>query len=109
VFFLLFFVFVFCGAAGQSAQELCWFIPGVVVGILHDAWCSPVDLPNVSQPGLEPASGGVVALLFSQCNMAWRSFPQSRGAGVKVLILLASLFLPSVAPASPRSFQYDLF
>jgi hypothetical protein len=28
----------------------------------------------VSQVGLELASGGMGALLFSQCNMAWRSF-----------------------------------
>jgi hypothetical protein len=28
---------------------------------------------------LEPASGGVGALLFSQCNVAWRSFVQSGG------------------------------
>jgi hypothetical protein len=25
----------------------------------------------------------VRALLFSQCNMAWRSFPQARGSGCK--------------------------
>jgi hypothetical protein len=33
----------------------------------------------VSQAGLEPVSDGVCALLFSQCNMAWRSFEQSGG------------------------------
>jgi hypothetical protein len=27
-----------------------------------------------SQAGLQPASGGAGALLFSQCNVAWRSF-----------------------------------
>jgi hypothetical protein len=30
---------------------------------------------------LEPASGSTVALLFSQCNVVWRSFPQARGSG----------------------------
>jgi hypothetical protein len=106
--FIVQFLFLLGGGC-QSAHVSTLFYPSGWWGNPHDTWCSPVDLPNVSQPGLEPASGGVVALLFSQCNMAWRSFPQSRGAGVKVLILLASLFLPSVAPASPRSFQYDLF
>jgi hypothetical protein len=36
--------------------------------------CSPVGLLNVSQAGLEPVSGGAEALLFSHCNVAWRSF-----------------------------------
>jgi hypothetical protein len=31
-FFLLF----------SLCSGLCWFIPGVAVGIPHDAWCSPV-------------------------------------------------------------------
>jgi hypothetical protein len=38
-------------------------------------------LPNVSQAGLELASGNLGALLFSQCNVAWRSFLQPRGSG----------------------------
>jgi hypothetical protein len=33
----------------------------------------------ISQAGLEPASGGVEALLFFQCNVAWRSFVQDLG------------------------------
>jgi hypothetical protein len=33
---------VFFWGGGQSAQGLCWFIPGVAGGILHDAWCSSV-------------------------------------------------------------------
>jgi hypothetical protein len=35
---------------------------------------SPVGLPNVSQAGLELVSGSARALLFSQCNIAWRNF-----------------------------------
>jgi hypothetical protein len=42
---------------------------------------SPVGLLNVSQVGLEPVSGSVGALLFSQCNVAWRSFPKAMGSG----------------------------
>jgi hypothetical protein len=39
--------------------------------------------------------------LFSQCNMAWRSFLQPRGSGLKVLIPLCALFL---ALASQQGF-----
>jgi hypothetical protein len=34
----------------------------------------------VSQAGLEPASAGEGALLFSQCNVAWRSFVRAGGS-----------------------------
>jgi hypothetical protein len=43
--------------------------------------CSPVGLPDVSQPGLVPASGSMGALLFSQCNVAWRSSIWAGGSG----------------------------
>jgi hypothetical protein len=59
-------------------RGLCWFIPGVAVGILI---CSPVGLLDVSQVGLELVSGGMGALLFSQCNVAWRSFVWVGGSG----------------------------
>jgi hypothetical protein len=36
-------------------------------------------LSNVSQARLELVYGGMEALLFSQCNMAWRSFLWARG------------------------------
>jgi hypothetical protein len=40
-------------------------------------------LQNVSQTDLEPAVAVAVAAahLFSQCNVAWRSFLQARGSG----------------------------
>jgi hypothetical protein len=38
-------------------------------------------LLNVSQAGLELVVAAVAAFLFSQCNMAWRSFPRARGSG----------------------------
>jgi hypothetical protein len=60
------------------SRGLCWFILGVAGGILHKAWHSPVGLPNVSPAGLEPASGDTAALLFSQCNVGWRSFLWAR-------------------------------
>jgi hypothetical protein len=36
-------------------------------------------LVGLSQAGLELASGGTEALLFSQCNMVWRNFVQTGG------------------------------
>jgi hypothetical protein len=45
--------------------------------------CSPVGLLDVSQAGLELVSGGAGALLFSQCNVAWRSFVQAGGSGCR--------------------------
>jgi hypothetical protein len=59
--------------------------------------CSPVGLLDVSQAG----SG---ALLFSQCNVAWRSFVQAGVQGVGLLIFLGAFFLPSVASASQQNF-----
>jgi hypothetical protein len=49
-------------------------------------------------------SGGTGALLFSQCNMAWRRFVWAGGPGCEVLGLLGAFFLPSVAPVSQQDF-----
>jgi hypothetical protein len=72
--------FFFCGAGGQSVQGAMLVYPRCGWGNT-DAWCLPVGLPNVSQAGLEPASGSMVALLFSQCNVAWRNFVWAGGSG----------------------------
>jgi hypothetical protein len=64
------------------------------------------SVPNVSQTGLELAYGGAEALLFSQCNVVWRSFVQAGVQGVEVLIHLGALFLPSVALASQQDFLF---
>jgi hypothetical protein len=79
-FFLLCFFFLHEGGISLP-RGLCWFIPEVAGGIPCDTWCSPVDLPNVTQAGLEPASDDMGTLLFSQCNVACRSFPWTRGSG----------------------------
>jgi hypothetical protein len=71
--FFFFFFFFFVEQGFSLSRGLCWFIPGVAMRIPHDACCSTVGLPDVSQAGLEPASGARGALLFSQYNMAWRS------------------------------------
>jgi hypothetical protein len=49
-------------------------------------------------------SGGAGALLFSQCNVAWRSFLWAGVQGFRVLFLLFDFFfLPSVAPPGKYS------
>jgi hypothetical protein len=80
VYFQSFSFFLWGGVVSPS-RGLCWFIPGVAVGIPSDAWCSSVGLPDVSQAGLETASGDVGAVLFSQCKVAWRNFVRAGGLG----------------------------
>jgi hypothetical protein len=80
----LVFFFLFCRAGGVSlSRRLCWFISGFA-GSLWDYCmlliCSPVGLLDVSQAGLELVSV-IGALLFSQCNVLWRSFVQDGGSG----------------------------
>jgi hypothetical protein len=60
----------------------------------------------VSQADLEPASGGVGALLVFQCNVAWRSFCRLGVWGIGVWLILGVFFsfLPSVAPGSQQDF-----
>jgi hypothetical protein len=76
----------------------------VAGGKPHDAWCLSVSLPNVSQAGLKPASGGVAALCFVSVTWHGQAFHRLGVQDVKVFILLAALFLPSVAPASKQGF-----
>jgi hypothetical protein len=49
----------------------------------------------------------VVALLFSQYNVAWKSFLRLgiQVSGVEILILLGSLYQPSVSSASQQDFD----
>jgi hypothetical protein len=73
-----------CGCGGwerQSAQGAMLVYPrrgwgNTVCHLVLTCW-SAECLPR----GLELASGGVGALLFPQCNVAWRSFPWARGSG----------------------------
>jgi hypothetical protein len=69
----------FCGIS--LSRELCWFIQGWLCEYRVILICSPVGLPDVSQASLEPVSGGMGALLFSQCKVAWRSFVWTGGSG----------------------------
>jgi hypothetical protein len=73
--------FLFCMAGVSLPRGLCWFIPGWLWEYHMLLICSPVGLPDVSQADLELVSGSMGALLFSQCNVAWRSFVCARGSG----------------------------
>jgi hypothetical protein len=68
-------------------------------------FCSLVGLLDVSQASLELASGGTGALLFFQCNVAWRSFVWAGVQDVEALIPVGAFFLPSVALASQQIFD----
>jgi hypothetical protein len=59
----------------------------------------------VSQAGLELVSGGGGALLFSQCNLAWKSLYRLGVQGVRVLLLLGVFFLPSVLQRLSKIFD----
>jgi hypothetical protein len=74
------FFFFCCGMGGQSVQEAILVYPRGGVGILHDACLLTCWSVDVSQAGLEPVSGGTGALLFSHCNVAWRSFVWAGGS-----------------------------
>jgi hypothetical protein len=77
---------VFWGLRGQSAQGLCWFIPGWL-GEFH-LMCDAhlFGLFNVSPAGLEPVAASAVAvaaLKFSQHYVLWGSLAQARGSGYR--------------------------
>jgi hypothetical protein len=81
LFIIIFFVFLFfLQGRDQTVQGATLVYPRDTCGntachlLAHLLVC-------ISQAGLEPASGSVAPLLFSQCNVAWRSFVQARGLG----------------------------
>jgi hypothetical protein len=98
--FLIYSGFLFCVCGVSQPRGLCWLILGVAGGIPCDALCSCVDLPNVSQTGLELVSGSGEPSCFLSVTWHREAFHGLGVQGVKVLILLDALFPPSVAPAS---------
>jgi hypothetical protein len=86
---LLFRFFFFLRGQGVSlSRGLCWFIPGVAVGI---PYCLFAHLL-------------VCQMSPKQCNVVWKSFVCIGVQEVEVLILLCAFFLPSVASASQQKF-----
>jgi hypothetical protein len=97
---LLFSFVSFVGQWVSLSRGLFLFIPGVAVGIPHATYLLTVGLLDASQAGLEPASASAEAPLFSQYNVAQRSFRTVWGVqGVEALMPLSAFFLPSVALA----------
>jgi hypothetical protein len=87
------------GYAGLSQRKLWEYRVPLI--------CSPFGLLYVSQAGLELASGGAGALLFSQCNMALRSFVWAGDSGCWSPDSSWCFFLlPSAAPASQQNFWF---
>jgi hypothetical protein len=70
----------------------------------------PVSVPCllvcISEADLEPVSGSVRALLFSQCSMVQSSSVWVGVWGVRVLLLLGFFFLLSVATVSQQHFLF---
>jgi hypothetical protein len=78
--------------------------PRVAVGIPYDAWCSPAGLLDVFQAGLDLASSSTELSCFLSVTWHGEILYRLGVQCVKVLILLGTLFLPSMAPASQQDF-----
>jgi hypothetical protein len=74
-----FFAFIFAGG-GQSVQ---WSMLVYPRGSCGNTACHlfALLLVHISQADLALSSGSAGALLFSQCNVVWRSFVQVGGSG----------------------------
>jgi hypothetical protein len=85
-------LFCFCRIGVSVPRGLCWFIPGVDVGILHDDWCSPVGLPNVSQAGWSQHLAAQEPSCFLSVTWHGEAFHGLGVQGVEILILLVLYF-----------------
>jgi hypothetical protein len=105
-------VFLFCsllilffshGVGVSLSRELCWFIPGVAMGILRASYlltcwsASPKQVWNHCLLVREPSC-------FLSVTWHIETLYGLGVQGVRVLILLGGFFLPSVAPASQTNF-----
>jgi hypothetical protein len=95
--FLVYFQFCFVLFVGRGkgvhlSRWLCWFIPGVAMGIPHNAYFLTFWSAGCFPSRFGSASGEVGALLFSQYNGVWRSLYQLGVQSVEVLILLGVFF-----------------
>jgi hypothetical protein len=104
---LLFSFLCVCVGGGQSVQEaMLVFSRGSYGNTVCHLFAHL--LVCISLAGLEQASGAE-ALLFPQCNMAWRSFIQARGVGYWSFAsswCFFFFFLSSVAPVSQQDFCF---
>jgi hypothetical protein len=99
---LLFRGFFWCGR-DQSVQGLCWFIPGVAVGVPYATYfltcwsVSPKWIWSQCLVAQEP-SWFLSVTWYGEALCG----PGARGVGV--LLILDGFFLPSVAPVSQQDF-----
>jgi hypothetical protein len=104
--FIVQFVFFLCGEVSLS-RGLCWFILGVAVGILHDAWHSSVWSPKCFWSRCGAGSWWQQQpSCFLSVTWCGETFYWLGVQGVEILILLGALFLPSVAPVSQQGFWF---
>jgi hypothetical protein len=101
--FVVYYSGVFLQGGFSLPRGLCWFIPGVAGGILHDTWHSLL----LSAKFLPSRFGaGIWQWQEPSCSVTWcgEAFHGLGVQGVEVLILLGALSPPSVAPASQQGF-----
>jgi hypothetical protein len=96
-------LFFFAGE-GQSVQVAMLVYPGGSCGNTMRHLFAHL-LVCISQAGLELASGGIGALLLSQCVMLWRSFVWAGGSGCQSFASSWWFFLPSVAQCLSKIFD----
>jgi hypothetical protein len=93
------FVLFFCGAGVSLSRSLCWFIPGVTVGIPCAAYlltCWSASHKQFSSWCLAAQEPSWFLSVMWHGETLYRLEVQ----GVGVLLSLGCFFLPSVAPAS---------
>jgi hypothetical protein len=101
----LFIIQLFLWGGSQSVQGALLVYPR---GGCGSTACCLFSYPLVciSQAGLELVSGGTGVLLFSQCNVAWKSFVWAGDSSCQSFVILHGFFLPSVAPVSQQDFWF---
>jgi hypothetical protein len=72
-------IFFFCGARVSLSRGICWFIPGVAMGIPRAAYL--VTCWSASPKQVWNRYLSTEALLFSQCNVTWGSFVWAVNSG----------------------------
>jgi hypothetical protein len=95
--------FSFCGVGVSLSRGLCWFIPGVAVGVPCTTYlltCWSVSPKQVWSRQLA-AWGPSWFLNVTWCGEAMCGL---EAWGVRFLLILGGFFLPSVVPASQQDF-----
>jgi hypothetical protein len=79
--FLVYCSFFFLWGGGVIlSRVLWWFIPGMAMGVPH-VTCLLTCWSSSPKQVWSLQLAAAAALLFSQCNMVWRSFVRARSSG----------------------------